>query len=388
MTLIFPNRLLLPHGRKAALEVSKAISKIINEKIVIAITPATKNQSLTSKYEAAVDINIGCKIDAGLIICTSGSTGNPKAVEISSQALINAANMTNKKLGSKADWLLAINPAFMGGLMVLARVMQSEQNWEYGLDENDKFNPNLFIAKAQEMFANNKKVRTSLVTAQLISLVSQGYTNILKNFDAILVGGGYFPHNIFEELKKEGVNLIRTYGMTETCGGIVWDGKTLEDVLIRIENPNNSGAGRISIKSPTNATSYHGDSPDILKLNNLTFNNGWVLTQDVGTFTDGNLKVIGRSDDIVISGGTNISIHAVEDVIRNQPGVEDAVVFAIPDDKWGNIISALIVGQSDQLQIQDAVEKELGKAAMPRVVKFTKDIPLLPNGKIDMDAIK
>ena len=68
--------------------IREEISKIINEKIVIAITPATKNQSLTSKYEAAVDINIGCKIDAGLIICTSGSTGNPKAVEISSQALI------------------------------------------------------------------------------------------------------------------------------------------------------------------------------------------------------------------------------------------------------------------------------------------------------------
>jgi O-succinylbenzoic acid--CoA ligase len=176
--------------------------------------------------------------------------------------------------------------------------------------------------------------------------------------------------------------------MTETCGGIVWDGKALEDVKIRIENPSNSGAGRISINSPSNATCYHGNTEGILKLNEATFNNNWVMTQDIGTYENALLKIIGRSDDIVISGGINISVHAVENVLRDQIGVEDAVVFALPDKTWGTVIAAVIVGNADQMQLQDAVEKELGSAAKPRIIKFAHELPLLPNGKIDVDSLK
>ena len=388
MTPIFANRVLLPPGRKAADAVSEAISKSINEKCVSALIPSTKGESLANKYESAIDVSIPCKIESGLIICTSGSTGNPKAVEISSNSLEAATKLVNSKFTEPASWLLAINPAFIGGTMVIARALMQNQKWEYGLTDDGKFSPEIFAGIAQTFIAKNGRVRTSLVAAQLASLIAQEQIELLKKFDAILIGGGQISPDIYNNLKDQGVNLIRTYGMTETCGGIVWDGKALNGVKIRIENPSNSGAGRISINSPSNATCYHGNTEEISKLNEATFNNNWVMTQDIGIYENALLKIIGRSDDIVISGGINISVHAVENVLRDQIGVEDAVVFALPDKTWGTVIAAVIVGNADQMQLQDAVEKELGSAAKPRIIKFAHELPLLPNGKIDVDSLK
>ncbi len=388
MTLIFPNRLSLPMGSKAAHEVAQAISNSLNENSVTALVPFAKSEKVSKRYESAISVNDECKIDSGLIICTSGTTGNPKAVEISSQALLNAANKTNKKFNDPADWILAINPAFIGGLMVLTRAIVSSQKWIYGLDETDKFNPDLFISKALELFSTNKKVRTSLVNAQLMTLVSQGYLEALKKFDAILIGGGQISKTLYEQLKNENVNLIRTYGMTETCGGVIWDGYALENVLVRIDHPAVDGVGQIAIKSDSNATCYHGNSPEINKLNAQTFTNEWVLTNDLGVLKNGELKVIGRSDDIVVSGGNNISLNSIESIIKNQIGIEDAVVFSIPDEKWGVIVAAVIVGQFDVSAIQQVIENELGKAAIPRIIKNAQEIPLLPNGKVDIDSLK
>ena len=388
MPPIFANRVLLPPGRKAADAVSEALSKCINEKVVSALVPATKGESLGNKYETAIDVSIPCVIESGLLVCTSGSTGNPKAVEISAAALLSATRLVNAKFENPASWLLAINPAFIGGAMVIARAITQDQKWEYGLDENGKFSPEIFAGIAQTFIAQNGRVRTSLVAAQLSALIAQDHINLLKKFDAILVGGGQISPEVYKNLKDDGVNLIRTYGMTETCGGVVWDGKALDDVSIRIENPANGGAGRISINSPSNATCYHGNSEGIKQLNEITFNNNWIMTQDIGTYENATLKVIGRSDDIVISGGVNVSVHAIENVLRDQPGVEDAVVFAMPDKIWGTIVAAVIVGNAELLVLQDAVEKELGSPAKPRIIKFAHELPLLPNGKIDVDSLR
>jgi len=388
MPPIFANRVLLPPGRKAADAVSEAISKCINEKVVTALVPATKGENLGNKYETAIGVSIPCVIESGLLVCTSGSTGNPKAVEISTTALLSATKLVNAKFENPASWLLAINPAFIGGAMVIARAITQDQKWEYGLDENGKFSPEIFAGIAQTFIAQNGRVRTSLVAAQLSALIAQDHINLLKKFDAILVGGGQMSPEVYKNLKDAGVNLIRTYGMTETCGGVVWDGKALDDVNIRIENPANGGAGRISINSPSNATCYHGNSEGIKQLNEITFNNNWIMTQDIGTYENTTLKVIGRSDDIVISGGVNVSVHAIENVLRDQPGVEDAVVFAMPDETWGTIVAAVIVGNAELLALQDAVEKELGSPAKPRIIKFAHELPLLPNGKIDVDSLR
>lgn len=388
MPPIFANRVLLPPGRKAADAVSEAISKCINEKVVTALVPATKGENLGNKYETAIGVSIPCVIESGLLVCTSGSTGNPKAVEISTTALLSATKLVNAKFENPASWLLAINPAFIGGAMVIARAITQDQKWEYGLDENGKFSPEIFAGIAQTFVAQNGRVRTSLVAAQLSALIAQDHINLLKKFDAILVGGGQMSPEVYKNLKDAGVNLIRTYGMTETCGGVVWDGKALDDVNIRIENPANGGAGRISINSPSNATCYHGNSEGIKQLNEITFNNNWIMTQDIGTYENTTLKVIGRSDDIVISGGVNVSVHAIENVLRDQPGVEDAVVFAMPDETWGTIVAAVIVGNAELLALQDAVEKELGSPAKPRIIKFAHELPLLPNGKIDVDSLR
>ena len=312
-----------------------------------------------------------------LVIGTSGTTGMSKEVAFTASALLSSARASNKFLGAKSgqQWSLFLPLTHIAAVNVIIRSM------ELGT---------LPIDLREHQGEYPKVDFTSIVPTQLFRALNSDERLLrhLQSAQAVLVGGAALSPALSQQAITAGINVVETYGMTETCGGVVWDGKTLGEVKVRIENPANGGAGRISINSPSNATCYHGNSEGIKKLNQITFNNGWVMTQDIGTYENATLKVIGRSDDIVVSGGVNVSVHAVENVLRDQDGVEDAVVFAMPDKTWGTIIAAVIVGNADLLKLQDAVEKELGSPAKPRVIKFAHELPLLPNGKIDVDSLK
>lgn len=373
---------LVKPGLKSVSALAGAISKALDSNHPIMVCPAS-NQ-IIDKYLEALSVETQPIFkDTALAICTSGSTANPKAVEISQTAILKNHQVINESLKGKANWVLALNPAFIGGFTVLSRGVL-DQGWTYGLTETGKFHVDSFSKAALVAAEANPTIRTSLVWAQLMQLVNSDKLETLKMFDAILVGGSKVENVIFDDLKKAGLKLISTYGMTETCGGIVWDGHPLGEVKIKILEKDEFGTGRIAIQSSTNASGYR-HSPE---LNRETFHDGWVHTQDLGQLNSDFLTIIGRVDDVVTTGGTNVSTKAIEEIIARCPGVEEVVVIALEDEIWGNLIAAIVVGDFNKNQIEEAVTTNLGNAAKPRVILNAQNLPFLPNGKVDLLKLK
>ena len=360
-----------------------ALTEALDGKSALAISPAGE-PSLQEKYLSALHLASPTEFeDTAVVICTSGSTGNPKAVEISGAALKANHALVSKKLSGKANWILAINPAFIGGLTVLSRGI-IDGAWTYGLTETGKFNVDTFSKASLVAAESNPTIRTSLIWAQVIQLINSDKLETLKMFDAILVGGSKVDNQLFDDLKAEGLKLISTYGLSETCGGVVWDGHPLDQVEVKILEKDEFGTGVIAINSPTNASGYR-NSP---VLDRETFKENWVYTQDLGQLNDGFLTVIGRIDEIVITGGINVSTKAIEEVIAQCDGVEEVVVIPLADPTWGSIITAIVVGDFNKSEISAQVENQLGKSAKPRVIIDAKNLPLLPNGKVDLVKLK
>ena len=210
----------------------QAIESALTGNTPLMIAPA--EATTENKYLTALQVEQDVIFEnTALAICTSGSTGNPKAVEISQQALLKNHEIINNKLKGKANWVLAMNPAFIGGFTVLSRGVL-DQGWTYGLTETGKFNVDTFTKASLVAAEKNPSIRTSLVWAQLMQLINSEKIETLRMYDAILVGGSKVDAEILEKLKKEGLKLISTYGMTETCGGIVWDGYPLPEVELKI----------------------------------------------------------------------------------------------------------------------------------------------------------
>lgn len=373
---------LVKPGLQSVSALAGGISNALESERPIMVAPAT--DQITDKYLKALAVETEPIFnDTALAICTSGSTANPKAVEISQSAILKNHELINNKLKGKANWVLALNPAFIGGFSVLSRGVL-DQGWTYGLTETGKFHVDTFSKAALVAAEVNPTVRTSLIWAQLMQLVNSDKFETLKMFDAILVGGSKVDGPVFEDLKQAGLKLISTYGMTETCGGVVWDGHPLAEVEIKILEKDEFGTGRIALKSPTNASGYR----NLPELDRETFLHEWVHTQDLGQFNAGFLTVIGRFDDVVITGGTNVSTKAIEEVIAQCTGVEEVVVIALTDDTWGALITAIVVGDFNKNEIEAAVTATLGNAAKPRVIFNAQNLPFLPNGKVDLMKLK
>ena len=360
----------------------QAIESALTGNTPLMIAPA--EATTENKYLTALQVEQDVIFEnTALAICTSGSTGNPKAVEISQQALLENHEIINNKLKGKANWVLAMNPAFIGGFTALSRGVL-DQGWTYGLTETGKFNVDTFTKASLVAAEKNPSIRTSLVWAQLMQLINSDKIETLRMYDAILVGGSKVDTEILEKLKKEGLKLISTYGMTETCGGIVWDGYPLPEVELKIIEKDEFGTGRISIKSPTNASGYRNK----IDLDRETFQDSWVLSQDLGQINSGVLTVVGRIDEVVITGGTNVSTKAIEEVISTCSGVEEVAVLALEDEVWGALIAAIVVGEFDRTEIENKVVARLGKAAKPRIIFDAQNLPFLPSGKLDLVKLK
>jgi O-succinylbenzoic acid--CoA ligase len=172
--------------------------------------------------------------------------------------------------------------------------------------------------------------------------------------------------------------------MSETAGGCVYDGVPLDGVLVDLDE-----GGRIRLGGPTLADGYLGEP----RLTAEAFGDGWFRTGDLGRWRDGRLEVLGRADDMIITGGENVPPAAVERVLVAQPGVLAACVVGLPDAEWGEVVAAAVVldGDPSDLTLADrlraAVRTELGRAAVPRVLRPLPEIPLRGIGKPDRAAV-
>lgn len=316
--------------------------------------------------------------DTAVVVPTSGSTGEPKGVRIGTAALEYSATATHTQLGGAGQWLLAMSPARIAGLTVLVRCRTADVA-SVALDMLDGFRPDAFAAAVARMDAGTRRY-SALVPTQLIRLLDAGVG--LADLDAILLGGGPIPVGLPERAAAAGARVVRTYGMTETCGGCVYDGLPLPGVRLKI-----SEDGLIHICGPVLGHGYLGPPTS-------GFHGAWFATSDLGHLdAAGVLHVHGRADDVIVTGGVNVAAQAVEAVLAGQPGVAAVTVVGRPDPEWGMRVVALLVPADpavppDPEPLRAAVADALGRAHVPREFQVAAGLPMLPSGKVDRVAVR
>lgn len=315
--------------------------------------------------------------DIAAVLSTSGSTGAPKQTMLSVDALAASAMGTAVALKAEGQWLLTLPVHHVAGFQVLVRsLFAGTRPW--AMEPGKPFTPEAFADAAAEL---TDRVRfTSLVPTQLHRLLQDPappVIQMLRRFNAILLGGGPVSEPLRSEARKHGLNIVRTYGMSETCGGCVYDGVPLDGVELT-----NDG-GRLWISGPVLADGYLG-RPDLTE-QRFVFNSGrrWFKTDDAGGITDGVVSVHGRLDDTIVTGGLKVSAADVAGVIEAMPGVREVVVMGINSDEWGSEVAAAVVGTVDPEALRQRTREALGRHAMPKTVLTLDELPLLPNGKPD-----
>ena len=254
------------------------------------------------------------------------------------------------------------------------------------------FRPDAFAADAARLTGPRRYV--SLVPTQLYRLLDDGGTGLaaLATFDAVLLGGAATSSALLTRAAAAGVTVTTTYGMSETCGGCVYDGAPLDGVSVR-----QGGDGRVLIAGPVLATGYLG-RPDLDAQAFLDLDGGrWFRTSDVGE-VDRDLRgadrltVLGRVDDMLVTGGAKVSPAAVERLVAELPGVGEVCVVGVPDAEWGQAITAVLVAANGARlpsleSVRAHVTRSLGAPAAPRRLVVVDRLPVRGPGKTDRRAV-
>ncbi|GAC47052.1 o-succinylbenzoate--CoA ligase [Gordonia aichiensis] len=326
--------------------------------------------------------------DVSLVISTSGTTGIPKGAQHTPETLTASANATHARLGGPGNWLLALAPHHIAGLQVLLRALAAGVTPGV-LDVSSGFDPDVF-ADALDALDGPRRY-TSLVPTQLIKVLdSPRATASLREADSLLVGGAATPAPLLRRALDAGLPIVRTYGMSETGGGCVYDGVPLDGVTITLIDPNPEGVGRVALSGPMVAHGYRNlpDHPAFA----LTSDAKTFLTDDLGRVDDGVLSIIGRADEAVTTGGLTVVPQVVEAVILDDESIAECAVVGLPDEKLGEKVVAFVVTSGtagfDAERVRGAVAERLDRYAAPREVIEIDALPLRGPGKVDRRALR
>ena len=324
--------------------------------------------------------------DAAIVVRTSGSTGTPKATVLTVEALAASSMATAFALKGEGQWLLALPLQYVAGIQVLVRsLFAGTRPWV--MDLSDGFTPEAFTAAALEL--TDKFRFTSLVPTQLKRLLdspSPETLAALRRFNAVLIGGAPAAPELLAAARDAGVRVVTTYGAAESCGGCIYDGFPLENVLVRVD-----AEGRILLGGATLAAGYLG-APD-LTAGTFVEEDGvrWYRTGDLGAIdADGKLTVAGRVDDVIITGGVKVSAARVESELEKLDGVLAAFVTGVPSTEWGQAVAAYVALADSSPEGIEAFKAgqhgswgaALGRKA-PKTVQAAAELMMLPNGKPD-----
>lgn len=282
--------------------------------------------------------------EIGAVLETSGSTGTPQRVALARTQLVAAAQANREHFGWDATWHLALPSHYVAGLMVLVRGVMGSGVRVGSSDLRD----------AAPAPGRNC---LSIVPTQLIRALDQHLP--LDTFDAVLVGGAPLRRAVRERAEAAGVRVVETYGMSETCGGVVYDGVPLPGVEVAIER-------------------------GLIRLSGPMVSGGSLLTKDRGEWADGRLRVLGRADDIVITGGLKADLAAVRAAVTALDA--DAWVLAVDDDEWGQRI-VLFAAHGTLEQWRGRLQQTLPKHALPRQLCVVDELPRTPGGKPDREKL-
>ena len=319
--------------------------------------------------------------DVALVVPTSGSTGEPKGAMLTAAALRHSARATHDRLGGPGQWLLALPVTHVAGLTVLVRSLEARTRPEV-LDLYGGFSVSAFVA-ATARLAPGVRHYTSLVPTQLRRLLDAGAD--LSTYDGVLVGGAALSPSLHRTAVEAGVRIVTTYGMSETCGGCVYDGEPLDGVTVRLREDS-----RVELGGPMVFAGYRL-RPDLTA---AALVDGRHVTQDLGRWSaDGRLEVLGRADDVIVSGGVNVPAALVERVVAGHPGVAACAVVGRPDPEWGERVVAVVQpvdwsSAPDVESLRAFAADALEPAALPREVVTLGLLPVLDSGKPDKVAVR
>ncbi|MBC7300254.1 MAG: o-succinylbenzoate--CoA ligase [Nocardia sp.] len=317
--------------------------------------------------------------DVALVVTTSGTTGIPKGALLGAQALRASGNATHDRLGGPGSWLLALPTHHIAGIQVLLRSILAGTDPTV-LDVSGGFLPEALAGAVGAM--RGPRRYTALVPTQLIkSLDSPIAAKALAELDGVLVGGAATPAPVLDRARDLGITVVRTYGMSETCGGCVYEGVPLDGTQVRIED------GRVILGGAMIARGYRNlpDHPAFAEP-------GWFRTEDAGSFDDGVLSISGRLDEAIMTGGLLVIPQVVEAVLANHPGIRECIVLGLPDERLGQRVAVAIVaapGAAPTLdELRAHVVAELDSIAAPRELAVLSEIPLRGPGKPDRVALR
>ena len=349
-----------------------------------------------------------------VVVRTSGSTGTPKQTLLSAAALHASAQMTaeylsRRGLGGHGQWLLTLQPSYVAGLAVLSRSIVA-QTQPVALLENTT-DPEAFAVAAEQLTAEHRYV--SLVPTQLKRLLDHAAGNddarllaALQRFDAILLGGGASSTELIGAAESAGLHVVRTYGMSETCGGCVYDGIALTGTEVELDDD-----GRVLLSGPQVALGYLDEQLSSERFDTDASGQRRFRTDDLGVLTGGVLSITGRVDDVINTGGVKVSAGNIRQVLETDPAVSEAFVAGVADPEWGQQVAAVIALQDWPAgdfaplppggaheapsyppaewwrNLSAEIRQQLGPAAVPKSVHYVKDLPRLSSGKPDRQAM-
>ena len=345
-----------------------------------------------------------------LILRTSGSTtGTGWLIAMSAAALMASARATHARLGGPGTWLLPLPAHHVAGLQILIRSLDAGTE-PVVVDTSAGFSPTALaealLSARRSTGAAASRLYVSLVPTQLVRVLQDPRAcRTLAGADAVLLGGAAADPALLARARGAGITVVTTYGMSETGGGCVYNGRPLEGVEITIQAPDAEGAGRILISGPVLAEDYlqhPGHTPAGRPRRNPNAGEGFhrsgtrrvLATSDRGRLhPDGRLEVLGRLDDVIITGGVKVEPRHVEEALTCIDGVAEACVVGLPDEQWGSTVVAAVVlepdrqpgglKQLDGAALREAARARLDGAHAPKRVLVLEALPLRPSGKVD-----
>lgn len=342
--------------------------------------------------------------EGSLVVATSGSTGYPTSVVLPSRAVLASAHAAYEAIGGPGQWLSSLPATHIGGLQVWVRSIVSELD-PVQMPSDAPFTSELFVEAVARMAKDHRRY-VSLVPTQIYRLLTTAAgADALASFDRVLIGGAALAPSMAGRLTEVGVAWTHTYGMTETCGGCVYDGIPLRDVRLRTDGPVGE-PGRLMISGPTLAQGY-ADRPDLTAEAFITLEGRrWFRTGDIGIqeasepgMTKGRWRVLGRLDEVINTGGHKVHPQSVVDALTSLSEVSEAAVVGVPDPEWGMRVAAMVVANTASLQapslhadptgwLRSALRSALNAYALPAPIMVVTTLPRLPSGKVDTAGVR